>query len=149
MRVLIVLGAGLALAGCASLARLSEYGETDAYVHVDRAGYAIAVHPTENAILVRERFGGAMGGAFVEGLTLGAVDTSPPLPIPRLAGAAYLAQFGCSAVSAYPIEGTTTEVGFTCPDTVKPRGLDEQICLRGSYASDWRDPDAIELVDCD
>ena len=152
MRPYIAAALCLSLTACAGLARLSSYGSrmADAQVHVGRAGFNIWIHPSDPTIIVQERFGGAIAGGFVEGLTLGAADASPPFAIPRHAGAAYLARFGCPSDDVWPLESITTEIRYACPAGVTLARIDARpLCASGSpYATDWREPDSLTLEDC-
>ena len=150
--ILAASAAALVLTGCASTGRLMSYGSrmADAQVHVGRAGYNIWYHPSDMTIIVQERFGGGMGGAFLEGATFGAVETSPPIVVPRHAGAAYLARFGCRVTDAYTLEDVTTEIRYECDGSGRPGRIDERpLCADGDpYSSDWQEPDAITLTRC-
>lgn len=151
MRIAIIAVSAIALTGCTGMGRLMSYGTDQAHaqVHVGRAGYNIWVHPSDDTIIVQERFGGAMGGALVEGFTLGAAETSPHLPIPRHAGALFLARFECSVEDAYELEGITTEIAFSCPEGVRPSEVDARICADTPINPlDYRDPGGLVESDC-
>ena len=140
------------MTGCASFDRLGSYGfrMADAQVHVGRAGYNIWYHPVDATIIVQERAGGAFGGAIFEGLTLGSVDTSPALNVPRHAAAAYLAQFNCHVVDAYELESITTEIGYECAGDERPSRIDDRpLCASGDpNGQAWRNPVDIVLEQC-
>lgn len=148
----MALGIMVCLSGCAGLARMNTYTDEDgrASVHVGRAEYKISVHPTDETVLIQEALGGALGGSIIEGLTFGAADTSPPLPVPRLAAAAFLSEFGCGVGQIYPIEDITSEATFTCPDGVRPLShASINLCTDDDpYGPVWQRPADIDVREC-
>ncbi len=151
MRIaIVILICGLML-GCAGFSRMMEYGSrlSDARVRIGDAGYKVWVHPDDDAILIQEFFGNAFAGAFAEGFTFGAVETSPPLPIPRTAAAIYLAQFGCSVTDIYTLEDITSEARFACDGDQRPGRVEGILCSSvDPYSEAWRDGASIPLIDC-
>lgn len=153
IRVLLCSALAISVSGCAGLARISTYHDADGRtsVHVGRAEYKISVHPEDDTILVQEAFGGALGGAVFEGLTFGAADTSPPIPVPRLAAAVFLGQFECSVEQIYTIEDITSEAVFACPAGVRPSSNGNvSLCTNADpYGPSWMDPSTIPFTYCD
>lgn len=152
LRFFLVALTGLALTGCAGMGRLMSYGMDQAHgqVRVGSEGFNVWVHPSDNTIIVQERFGGAIAGAFVEGASFNLVESSPPKDIARHAGAVFLSRFGCRAHEAITLEDITTEVVFTCEGEARPHRVEPRsVCSTSPLSAvNYDDPHSFEWVAC-
>lgn len=125
-RIMVAVAAAAIVASCGGgFARLGTYGMklADANIRVDGTTFALHVHPTEDTILVQRGFGAAMGNAFVEGATFGAVRPQEPKPVWQRAAEWLTGPAGCTVTDVYELENISWEATYTCPSGVDLRAI--------------------------
>jgi hypothetical protein len=112
--------AALALAGCAAGAQhaMDHYGNIQP-VDVQRPDdrYMVFDKPAEGRMMVTSSLGSAAAQGFGSGLTLGIVDTTPPLPHFQAAAETHLANTGrghCRVTQGYLLIKPQFEFRYTC-----------------------------------
>lgn len=136
MRRLACLLLVVALVGCASMSRMMTYphGLADAKVTVGHREFSIWFHTTDSTILIQRGFGGSMGHALGQGLSLGAVNMMEPQPIWRAAAEAVLGPIGCRITDIYTLDNDITwEAHYSCEGpTPVPQAIVQ------SHRDSWR-----------
>ena len=115
--MVLALGA-VVLSGCASMSRLMEYSESRESVRVDGQRFLASKHPDEQAVLLEVPFVKGLGAAFVEGLTLTAVDMEDMVggreSVWSEAALTFLDQDACRVLSVERVADLMYEAKYEC-----------------------------------
>lgn len=116
MRALVMT---LLLAGCASTQAISEYSGPGQAVNVDGRKFIIRHHPEDQAVLVQASWGATIGGALLDGFTLGTIDASEVAGAPRATlerAAMPLIPDECSPQYVDQLSDVDYQVVYACPE---------------------------------
>jgi hypothetical protein len=118
LRVIALISA-LMLAGCAGVQHVIDHyqGIQPVEVQMPDDRYRIFDKPADGRMMVTSSIGSAAGQGFGSGLTLGIVDTTPPLPLFQAAAEAHLAGTGrsqCRVTQGYILVKPQFEFRYTC-----------------------------------